>query len=334
MKRKIISLLLVLVLIVGIAPMASATGPEVGFDFVVFYDGTYVRVPNAEIFGYIDGVRAFQVTTDSVGFAYWDGYLPSATSEIIITIKPPGNYVVVYSEYYFLWMEHPYSVATSPNGTFTISGFDNLSSIVLLLQWDVAQTAEQPPPTPFTDVPSTAWFHDAVAFVYNEGLMRGASETTFDPLADFNREQVVATLFRMYHGRPANASDPTATPFADVDPGRWYAPYIAWAFEQGIVTGQTATTFGTGDPVTRQDFAVLAHRLASLMGADINVPSGFTLQFTDADAIGSWAQDALTWAVYAGLFTGTDEGLLNPWNTAIRAEAAAILTRYVQAVAE
>jgi len=194
---------------------------------------------------------------------------------------------------------------------------------------------QQPdPPTRFTDVPSAAWFHDAVAFVYDEGIMRGASETAFDPMADFNREQVVATLFRMYHDRPANASDPTATPFADVRAEQWYAPYIAWAFEQGIVTGQTETRFGTGDPVTRQDFAVLAHRLANLMGADIGVPSGFTLQFTDAATIGTWAQDAMTWAVYAGLFTGTDEGLLNPWNTAVRAEAATILMRYTQTVAE
>jgi len=194
----------------------------------------------------------------------------------------------------------------------------------------------QPPPAlPFTDVPATAWFHDAVAFVYNEGIMRGASETTFDPMADFNREQVVATLFRMYHGRSANTDDPTSTPFADVDPGGWYAPYIAWAFEHGIVTGQTETIFGTGDPVTRQDFAVLTHRLANLMGADTSVPDGFTIhQFPDAGTIGAWAQDAMAWAVYAGLFTGTDEGLLNPWNTAIRAEAATILMRYVQTVAE
>ncbi|MCL2828096.1 MAG: S-layer homology domain-containing protein [Oscillospiraceae bacterium] len=223
------------------------------------------------------------------------------------------------------------------DGTFIIT---NLSGFFIDfgITWRVAPDAGTPPPPDrFTDVPPTAWFHDAVAFVYDEGIMRGASPTTFDPMADFHREQVVATLFRMYHGRPANASDPTATPFADVDPGRWYAPYIAWAFEQGIVTGQTATTFGTGDPVTRQDFAVLVHRFASFTGADTSVPDDFILQFIDqfpdADTTGSWAQDALAWAFHTGLITGTGEGVVLPWGSAIRAEAATILMRYVQRIA-
>jgi len=200
--------------------------------------------------------------------------------------------------------------------------------------WVWQPRTDAPAPLPFTDVPTTIWFHDAVAFVYNEGIMRGASATTFDPMADFNREQVVATLFRMYHGRPANASDPAATPFADVDPEQWYAPYIAWAFGAGIVTGQTATTFGTGDPVTRQDFAVLVHRFANFTGADTSVPGGFTPQFPDADTTGSWAEDALAWAVYTGLISGTDRNELLPWGSAIRAEAATILMRYVQTVAD
>ncbi|MCL2828644.1 MAG: S-layer homology domain-containing protein [Oscillospiraceae bacterium] len=206
-----------------------------------------------------------------------------------------------------------------PNGV----GFLNLGA-------EEQQPPPPPPPLPFTDVPSTAWFHDAVSFVYANNIMRGASETTFDPLADFNREQVVATLFRMYHSRPANASDPAATPFADVDPEQWYAPYIAWAFGAGIVTGQTATTFGTGVPVTRQDFAVLVHRFANFTGADTGVPDGFTPQFPDAGTIGPWAEAAMAWAVYTGLITGTGEGLVLPWETANRAEAAMILMRYMQ----
>jgi len=207
---------------------------------------------------------------------------------------------------------------------------ENFDGATMAGTWVWQRRADVPAPLPFTDVPSTAWFHDAVAFVYNEGIMRGASATAFDPQANFNREQVVATLFRMHHGRPSNAGDPTATPFDDVG-DRWYAPYIAWAFAQGIVTGQTATTFGTGDPVTRQDFAVLMHRFARFTGADLSIPVGFTPQFPDAGAAGSWAQDALAWAVYNELIRGTDAGYVLPWGTATRAEAATILMRYVQA---
>ena len=187
--------------------------------------------------------------------------------------------------------------------------------------------------TPFTDVPLHAWFHDAVEFVYDRGIMSGTSPTTFAPNANFSREMVVATLFRMYHGRPANSTDARDTPFADVDAGRWYAPYIAWGYSQGIVTGTSPTTFGTGNAVSRQDFAVLLHRFADFVDVDTDVPGDFALDFPDASAVGSWARDALTWAVHEGLITGTGQ-LLAPTGTAIRAQAATILMRYVQAFVE
>jgi len=180
----------------------------------------------------------------------------------------------------------------------------------------------------FTDVPLNAWFHDAVEFVYDQGIMSGTSPTTFAPNANFSREMVVATLFRLHHGRPANSADSGNTPFLDVGTNRWYAPYVAWGYREGIVTGTSPTVFGTGNPVSRQDFAVLLHRFANFAGADIDVPEGFALDFPDANVVGSWAEDALTWAVYEGLITGIGQ-LLVPAGTATRAQAATILMRYV-----
>jgi len=190
-----------------------------------------------------------------------------------------------------------------------------------------------PEDPPFTDVPLHAWFHDAVAFVHDQGIMSGTSPTTFAPNANFSREMVVATLFRMYHGRPADSTDARDTPFSDVDADRWYAPYIAWGYDQGIVTGTSTDTFGTGNAVSRQDFAVLLHRFANFTDVDTDVPEEFALAFPDANNVGSWAQDALTWAVYEGLITGTGQ-LLAPTGTATRAQAATILMRYVQTFVE
>jgi len=187
--------------------------------------------------------------------------------------------------------------------------------------------------TPFTDVPLHAWFHDAVAFVYDQGIMSGTSPTTFAPNADFSREMVVATLFRMYYGRSADNTDARDTPFSDVDESRWYAPYIAWGYSESIVTGTSPDTFGIGNAVSRQDFAVLLHRFANFTDMETDVPEDFTLSFPDADSVGSWAEDALIWAVYAELITGTGQGLA-PTGTATRAQAATMLMRYAQAFAE
>jgi len=185
----------------------------------------------------------------------------------------------------------------------------------------------------FTDVPLHAWFHDAVEFVHDQGIMSGTSPTIFAPNANFSREMVIATLFRMYHGRLANSTDARDIPFADVDADRWYAPYITWGYSESIVTGTSPDTFGIGNAVSRQDFAVLLYRFANVTDAGTDVPEDFALDFPDASAIGSWAEEALTWAVYAGLITGTGQGL-EPTGIATRAQAATILMRYVQAFVE
>ena len=193
-------------------------------------------------------------------------------------------------------------------------------------------TVPQPSRTPFTDVSANAWYEDGVEFVFENNIMQGTSPTTFAPANNFNREMVVATLFRMYHGRPADSRDSSSTPFTDVSGSAWFAPYVSWAVANGLVQGTTATTFGTGNAVSRQDFAVLMYRYANFLGENTSVPSGFNLNFPDTNRVGSWAEESLRWAVHNGLITGTG-GMLAPTGTASRAQSATILMRYVQTVA-
>jgi len=183
----------------------------------------------------------------------------------------------------------------------------------------------------FTDVRLNAWYHDAVDFVFANGIMTGTSATTFAPGNNFNREMLVATLFRMYHGRNANSSDSRTNQFADVASNSWFAPYVTWASANGIVQGTSSTTFGAGNAISRQDFAVLMYRFANFADVSTEVPTSFTLDFPDVNRVGSWAQDALAWAVYSGLITGTG-GQLVPMGIASRAQAATILMRYIQDV--
>ena len=65
---------------------------------------------------------------------------------------------------------------------------------------------------------------------------------------------------------------------------------------------------------------------------DLNatVPETFErAQFTDRHTISDWAEDAMGWAVYNGLITGTDMGTLSPQGNATRAQSAAILMRFM-----
>lgn len=218
--------------------------------------------------------------------------------------------------------------------TVTVSNATNNISETMTVTFTVEPEEEEPiepepPELPFTDVAEGRWYHPAVAFVHENGIMQGTSGNTFAPNMDFSRAMVVTTLFRMYHDRVAgDDDDPTATPFDDVGEGRWYAPYIAWAHENGIVQGVSDTRFAPQRAVSRQEFATMMYRFAEFLEMDTDVSDDPLAEFADADDVQGWAEDAKVWAVYSGLITGTNRGL-EPRGTASRAQAATILMRFV-----
>jgi len=184
---------------------------------------------------------------------------------------------------------------------------------------------------PFTDVQSGDWFFPAVQFVHTNGVMSGTSPTTFAPNQNFSRAMVVATLFRIYHGRPANASDSRQNPFHDVSVESWFAPYVTWANNNGIAGGVGEGYFAPLQNVDRQQFATMLHRYAQTMtNMDTTVRQGLGwISFSDRNQIQSWATNALIWANYHGFITGRPGGLIAPGGNATRAEAATILMRFM-----
>ena len=184
---------------------------------------------------------------------------------------------------------------------------------------------------PFLDVWREHWFFSAVHFVSARDIMRGTTEFHFAPNGSFSRAMVVATLFRIHHGRPACATDPLDTPFHDVPVTAWYAPYISWAHRNAIVGGLPDGRFAPQDAVARQEFATMLHRfVAALTDMDATVHEGPQWgDFVDSEAIAPWAYDALAWANYRGIITGRDDNQIAPRATATRAEAATMLTRFL-----
>ena len=192
-----------------------------------------------------------------------------------------------------------------------------------------------PQSRPFADVRFRDWFFPAVEFVHGHGIMTGTTATIFAPEANFSRAMVVTTLFRIYNGRPADGGDARETHFLDVEAGEWYAPYIAWAYQNGVAEGD-GTRFMPQNPVDRQQFATMLHRFADRMtDRDTSVRQGAQWNaFTDRNEIQSWALDALIWANYHGLITGRTATTIVPAGTATRAEAATILARFLGASLE
>jgi len=196
---------------------------------------------------------------------------------------------------------------------------------------EISAAGEMSRSRPFSDVARSDWFFTAVYFVSSHEIMRGTSPQTFDPLEEFSRAMVAATLFRIHHERLANAADPRNTPFHDVASDMWYAPYVSWAYTNGITEGVPGGRFAPGDAVTRQEFATMLHRyVRALTDMDDTAYQGPQwASFIDKNIIAPWAYEALTWANYHGIIRGRDGNIIAPMYTTIRAEAAAMLTRFM-----
>ena len=119
-------------------------------------------------------------------------------------------------------------------------------------------------------------------------------------------------------------------PFKDVETG-WYYDEVLWAYENGIVTGTSATTFAPNGDVTREQMTTFLYRFAKYMGYDTTSKADFST-FPDINKVGSWAKDALAWANANGLITGSKgtDGIvrLDPQGQATREQVATILMRF------
>ena len=187
-------------------------------------------------------------------------------------------------------------------------------------------TAVEPEPEglPFTDVTSRDWFYDAVAYVYDKGMMEGTTDTTFAPTMNLTRSMIAQVLYNLEERPEA----PGAAGFTDVAAGAWYADAVNWAAARGIVKGYDTGAFGPEDSVTREQLAAILYRYAQAKGYDTTQGGMAVREFSDSASISDWAQEAMAWAVNAQVLSGKGNGVLDPQGTATRAEVAQMLMNF------
>ena len=174
----------------------------------------------------------------------------------------------------------------------------------------------------FADLTSGSWYYDGVRCALENGLMTGTSARTFAPDRPVTRAMLVTILWRLA-GEPYGR----VSPFEDVLPGSWYAQAVSWAYDKGIVTGVTATSFQPGAPVTREQLCAILCRYAALTGK--NTAASVSLDaFTDRAQVSAYAEASVRWALQAGLLTGVGDGRLAPRSGATRAQLAVLLQRF------
>ena len=179
----------------------------------------------------------------------------------------------------------------------------------------------------FTDI-TGHWAADNILFVASRGLLSGTSDTTFSPNSGMTRGMFVTALGRLAGINPDSYK---TGKFTDVKANAYYAPYVNWAAQTGIVEGVTATTFAPDTNINREQMAVIMKNYAAKLGYDL--PQTLkAVTFADNTQISSWAKDAVKSMQQAGILTGKNGNKFDPKGIATRAEVATVLRRFVEIV--
>lgn len=192
-----------------------------------------------------------------------------------------------------------------------------------LARWLSGNDADEaaPPTAVFFDVSEESWYHDDVLFTVEQGIFNGTSYGYFSPDMAFTRGMAVTILYRMA-GEPKVSG--VTDVFSDVTLGAWYRKGVHWAAENGIARGYADGSFRPDEKITRQDFVTLFYRWAG--SPEASEPA---FGFDDTYLVADYARAAVDWAVSAGLLRGDGYGQLLPLDTLTRAQAAALLHRYL-----
>jgi hypothetical protein len=180
--------------------------------------------------------------------------------------------------------------------------------------------------SPFMDIAKGDWFYKSARFAYSNDLIAGTAEATFAPQSNLTRAMLVTILHR-------NEGSPSAsgTAFSDVPADRWYTGAITWASANGIVGGVGDGLFAPDENVTREQFAAILFNYAKFKGRNVGAAASLAA-YGDAAEVSDWAANALSWAVGEKLITGRDATTLAPRGETTRAEAAALLQRYIESL--
>lgn len=170
----------------------------------------------------------------------------------------------------------------------------------------------------FADVSAEEYYYEAVKWASENGVTGGIGENLFGANLPCTRAQIVTFLWRA-----AGSPEPKGmSGFVDVSADAYYAKAVAWAVEEGIVSGTSATTFSPDAVCTRAQSVAFLYRA---FGEKVNKAAGFSDVSADA-----YYADAVAWAVENGVASGIGGGLFAPDQDCARGQIVAFLYRAYQ----
>lgn len=320
-KRRILVLLLALAMLCGMLSVASAATDAAGLHLSLRYEKQELVVTLS-----LSGGAG--VSNGRVCLSY-DAKAAQPKFWCALAECGAGNFnAKTEGKLYYAWVGSSFTEETTELLEVRFAVSDDLNFSAQALELYAGQTKLTASDAgvsfvknPFTDI-ETHWAKEEILKATYAGLFQGETQTKFAPARTLTRAMFVTVLHRL-------AGQPEAQRkliFTDLEKNGYYLEALAWATENGIVTGRNATTFSPDDAVTRQEMAAMLYRYAKLCGEDVSARADLS-KFSDRGAIDAWALDAMSWCVARGLLKGYPNGTLKPFGCTTRAEAAVVFCR-------
>ena len=277
------------------------TTPEEGVTFIGYDCAAFAYILSDEAFGYSPAYYVRDAKELRVGDIVHLGQNFNSTGHyvVIIGVSPDG----------FTVAEGNYNKKVHWGDTFTRSQMEYYMDFGYSRYPELADGQ-------FTDVPSDAFYANAVKWAVENEITTGVGNNRFDPNGQCTRGQVVTFLWRAA-GKPTVSANVS---FSDVQPGAFYYEAVKWAVANGITTGVGGNRFAPNDTCTRGQVVTFLHRAE-------NSPSASTVSsFTDVPS-DAFYYNAVNWAVANGITSGVGNNRFAPNDTCTRAQVVTFLYR-------
>ena len=254
--------------------------------------------------------KSITVTAMGEGTATITAEVNEITATCTVSVSAPESEPPYTGDY-----NYPVIVKDSDHGTVTIAKED---------QW-----ANDGETIIVTVIPDDAYILDTLVITDKAGKKLDVTDNG-DGTYSFTMPESAVTITATFAENP-DWIEPEPDPepstdvtdlFTDLAPDAWYIDAVQYAYDQGLMTGTSATTFEPNTSTTRAMIVAILHRLEGGTTAD-----GGT--FTDV-ADGDWYAEAVNWAASVGIVAGFEDGTFRPNEPITREQMAAILYNYAQ----
>lgn len=251
----------------------------------------------------------------------------SAGEKITVTVNPNEGY-----EVNAVTVVAPNSgrieVIDNGDGTYTFTMPTCAVTVNVTVKAKGDASHENCPASKFDDVDLDAWYHAAIDYVCNNGLMSGQDDKSFKPDAPLSRA-MVAQIFYNLEGQPVVEHE---SKFPDVTKGKWYYDAVTWAHRHTTVAGYGDGLYRPEQDVTREELVQIFFNYAVAKGWTQRGYIADLMEYADGSEVASWHSEAMSWGLGVELLSGKGGKVLDPKEASVRAEAAQMLMNLYEKV--